>query len=69
MVLRAMPATFNGYAEKNCRISAMCLVSFDHNRYSVECRHVGQWPACARTPSALSCFVPRGAAEYARASA
>lgn len=41
-LLRAMPEPFNGYAEKSCRISATCLVSFDHNRYSVECRHVGQ---------------------------
>lgn len=41
-VLRAMPAPFDGYAERNCRISATCLVHFERNRYSVECRYVGQ---------------------------
>ena len=41
-VLRAMPAPFDGYAEKTCRISATCLVNFERNRYSVECRYVGQ---------------------------
>jgi len=40
--LRAMPAPFDGYAEKTCRISATCLVHFERNRYSVECRYVGQ---------------------------
>jgi transposase len=40
--LRAMPAPFDGYAEKSCRISATCLVNFERNRYSVECRYVGQ---------------------------
>ena len=41
-VLRAMPPPFDGYAEKSCRISATCLVHFERNRYSVECRYVGQ---------------------------
>lgn len=41
-VLRAMPASFDGFAEKTCRISATCLVNFERNRYSVECRYVGQ---------------------------
>jgi hypothetical protein len=41
-VLRAIPAPFDGYAEKNCRISATCLVNFERNGYSVECRYVGQ---------------------------
>lgn len=40
--LRAMPAAFDGFAEKSGRISATCLVSFERNRYSVECRYVGQ---------------------------
>jgi transposase len=40
--LRAMPSAFDGFAEKSCRISATCLVSFERNRYSVECRYVGQ---------------------------
>jgi transposase len=40
--LRTTPAAFDGYAEKSCRISATCLVHFERNRYSVECRYVGQ---------------------------
>jgi len=40
--LRAMPAPFDGFAERSCRISATCLVYFERNRYSVECRYVGQ---------------------------
>jgi transposase len=40
--LRTMPAPFDGYAEKSCRISTTCLVNFERNRYSVECRYVGQ---------------------------
>ena len=40
--LRAVPAPFDGYAEKSARISATCLVNFERNRYSVESRYVGQ---------------------------
>jgi len=41
-VLRAMPVPFDGFAERSSRVSATCLVSFERNRYSVECRYVGQ---------------------------
>ena len=41
-VLRATPAPFDGFAEKPARISSTCLVNFERNRYSVECRYVGQ---------------------------
>jgi transposase len=41
-VLRAMPIPFDGFAEKPCRISSTSLVQFERNRYSVECRYVGQ---------------------------
>jgi transposase len=41
-VLRAMPIAFDGFAEKSGRISATSLVNFERNRYSVECRFVGQ---------------------------
>ena len=37
--LRVMPAPFDGFAEKSARISATCLVNFERNRYSVECRY------------------------------
>ena len=40
--LRAMPIPFDGYAEKSALVSTMCLVNFDRNRYSVECRYVRQ---------------------------
>jgi hypothetical protein len=30
--LRAMPAPFDGFAERSCRISATCLVYFERNR-------------------------------------
>jgi hypothetical protein len=37
-VLRAMPVPFDGYAEDTARISQTCLVNFERNRYSVDCR-------------------------------
>ena len=40
--LRPMPLPFDGFAEKSGRISSTSLVSFERNRYSVECRYVGQ---------------------------
>ena len=40
--LRAMPVPFDGYAEKTVRVSSTCLVHFERNRYSVECRSVGR---------------------------
>jgi len=33
---------FDGYADRPCRVSPSSLVSFDRNRYSVDCRYVGQ---------------------------
>ncbi len=36
--LRAMPVPFDGYAEDTARISQTCLVNFERNRYSVDCR-------------------------------
>ena len=37
-----LPPPFNGYAERPARVSPSSLVSFDRNRYSVDCRHVGR---------------------------
>jgi transposase len=42
LALRAMPAPFDGYAERSCGVSATALVNFERNRYSVECRYVGR---------------------------
>ena len=33
---------FDGFCEENARVSTYSLVSFDRNRYSVECTHVGK---------------------------
>ena len=40
--LMPLPKAFDAYAERPARVSPASLVSFDHNRYSVDCRHVGQ---------------------------
>jgi len=37
-----LPPHFDGYAERPARVSPSSLVSFDHNRYSVDCRQVGK---------------------------
>ena len=37
-----LPPPFDGYAERPARVSPSSLVSFDRNRYSVDCRHVGR---------------------------
>jgi hypothetical protein len=36
-----LPPPFDGYAERPARVSPSSLVSFDRNRYSVDCRQVG----------------------------
>jgi transposase len=37
-----MPTPFDGYANKNARVSSTCLVTFAKNRYSVPCEFAGQ---------------------------
>ena len=37
--LGQLPPAFEGYIEKECRISSTCLIQFDHNRYSVDCHY------------------------------
>jgi hypothetical protein len=37
-----MPTPFDGFAEDTARISPTCLVNFERNRYSVECRYAGR---------------------------
>ena len=41
-LLKLPSSAFDGYAEKPARVSPSSLVSFDHNRYSVDCRHTGK---------------------------
>ena len=40
--LSKLPPHFDGYAERPARVSPSSLVSFDHNRYSVDCRQTGK---------------------------
>ncbi len=40
--LQPMPAPFDGFHERVCRVSTTALVSFERNRYSVECRYAGR---------------------------
>ncbi len=40
--LLKLPPAFDGYAERSARVSPSSLVSFDHNRYSVDCRQTGK---------------------------
>jgi len=40
--LMKLPPRFDGYAERPARVSPSSLVTFDRNRYSVDCREVGQ---------------------------
>lgn len=39
MTLRPLTPMFDGYSERSCKVSATCLISFDRNRYSVDCRY------------------------------
>lgn len=41
-VLRALVPVFDGYLQRCCKVSSTCLVSFDRNRYSVDCRYAHQ---------------------------
>ena len=40
--LMAHGAPFDGFAERECRVSSSALVAFDRNRYSVECASAGK---------------------------
>jgi len=40
--LRSLAPKFDGYIEREVAVSSTCLVRFDHNRYSVDCRYAKQ---------------------------
>ena len=40
--LMPLPHPFDGFAERELRVSAAALVHYDRNRYSVDCRHAGK---------------------------
>lgn len=42
LALRPRVPEFDGYAQRCCKVSSTCLVHFDRNRYSVECRYAHQ---------------------------
>jgi len=46
-----MPTAFDGYVEKQARVSSTCLVSVARNRYSVPCEYVGQRVSTRLYPS------------------
>jgi transposase len=37
--LRPLVPPFEGYSERTCKVSSTCLVTFDRNHYSVDCRY------------------------------
>lgn len=39
--LGPLPPPFDGYAERQCRVTSHSLVTYERNRYSVPCSHVG----------------------------
>lgn len=40
--LRPLVPVFESYSERSCKVNSTCLVNFDRNRYSVDCRYVHQ---------------------------
>ena len=39
ITLRHIGSLFDGYLQRCCKVSSTCLVTFDRNRYSVDCRY------------------------------
>jgi transposase len=39
MALASPCHPFDGYSERTCNVSSTCLINFDRNRYSVDCRY------------------------------
>ncbi len=65
--LGALPPPFDGYAERQCRVTHHSLVSYERNRYSVPCTHVGH-AVSLRVYADRMCIVAEGQplAEHAR---
>ena len=49
-----MPAAFDGYVEREARVSSTCLVSVQRNRYSVPCEFAGQRVSTRLYPTRIS---------------
>jgi len=48
-----VPTAFDGYVEKEVRVSSTCLVSVQRNRYSVPCELAGRWVSARLYPERL----------------
>jgi len=47
-------APFNGYAEREVRISSTCLAGYDRNQYSVDCRAAGKTATLRATATRIT---------------
>ncbi len=55
--LMSMPTAFDGYVEKEAKVSSTCLVSVSRNRYSVPCEFAGQRVSTRLYPNRVSVVV------------
>ena len=44
-----MPTPFDGYVQREAKVTSTCLVSVQRNRYSVPCEFAGQHPSLSHT--------------------
>ena len=67
--MMSMPTAFDGYVEKEAKVSSTCLVSVSRNRYSVPCEFAGQRVSTRLYPNRVSVVVGDAvAASHARLS-
>ena len=67
--MMSMPTAFDGYVEKEAKVSSTCLVSVSRNRYSVPCEFAGQKVSTRLYPNRVSVVVGDAvAASHARLS-
>ena len=65
--LMPLTAPFDGFAERECRVNSSALVTYDSNRYSVECGCAGKVAAvCAYAERIVVVAEGRVVAEHAR---
>jgi transposase len=57
--LRPLMPVFDGYVERNCKVSSTCLVNFDRNHYSVESAYAHQ-PVSLRAYATKLVFTSKG---------
>lgn len=59
MALRPLMPVFDGYVERHGKVSSTCLVNFDRNRYSVDCKYAHH-PVSIRAYATRFVVVSRG---------